>query len=290
MSQTVERLIAILPNKNRRLHAGYSLILVIGVIAAFILLGDRTNIYSVKGTTQALTIVTTSSDINEWEIQGGILVAEDLFMEPVLLSAEKAFRFSAGSKIRFTAVNEPDQNHVLITTRDSKLSGALIDNSSETALAGYVEVLIPVAQNLVLPFEGKAFMGEDVGEGVESLLLNGEVSILESRFLSSGRYQGETFTLDTGDRATIIDLKGEHVSKGFVRITDSDAFYFSVVSEGDGVQVTRFGNEDLTLTPSIWTRVTKDPIVAAITSLFALMFLLLEFSLLVKQTIKNKES
>ena len=156
-------------------------------------------------------------------------------------------------------------------------------------LSGYIELLVTVSSNLVLPFEGKALLGEDVGRDVDSLLLDGEVSILQSRFMSPRRYQSVTYTLDTGDRATIKDVNNEYISKGFLRITDENAFYFSVVSEGDGVQLTRFGNEDLLLTPSIWSRVTKDPIVAAFTSLCALMFLLLEFILLLKQTLKNKE-
>jgi hypothetical protein len=284
-----DRLLAALSLRQKRLNAGYYLIVILGIIAVYILIGDRTNIYSVKGHTQALTIDTTSSDINEWHFESGTLIAEDLFLEPVTLSSERYFTFAANAKLRVTSFNTVDQNRILITAKSTGQSGTLVSGRNSTPLSGYLELLVTISSNLILPFEGKAFLGEDVGRDVDSLLLDGEVSILESRFMSSGRYQGITYTLDTGDRATIVDLNNEYISKGFLRITDENAFYFSVVAEGDGVQVTRFGNEDLLLTPSIWSRVTKDPVVAAITSLCALLFLLLEFILLLKQTVKNKE-
>lgn len=289
MKLSIDRVTAILSLRNKRLNAGYFLIATIGIVAVIILLGDRTNIYSVKGHTQTLTINTTSSDINEWYFDSGTLVAEELFLEPITLSSERYFTFASGTELRITAVNSAGQHKILISAKSLKHSGTLESSDATTPLSGYLELLVNLSKDIVLPFEGKAFLGEDVGRDVDSLLLEGEVNILESRFMSSGRYQGETYTLDTGDRATIVDLNNEYISKGFLRFTDENAFYFSVVSEGDGVRVTRFGNEDLLLTPSIWSRVTKDPVVAAITSLFALMFLLLEFILLLKQTIKNKD-
>lgn len=276
-------------SRRKRLHAGYYLILILGIVAVYILIGERTNIYSVKGHTQALTINTTNSDINEWFFETGTLVAEDLFLEPVTLSSESHFTFDAGTKLRITSFNTANQNRILFSAKSPGQSGTLVSDGEIIPLSGYVELLVTASSDLVLPFEGKALLGEDVGRDVDSLLLDGNVSILESRFMSSGRYQSVTYELDTGDRATIVDLNQEYISKGFLRITDKNAFYFSVVSEGEGVQVTRFGNEDLLLTPSIWSRVTKDPVVAAITSLCALMFLLLEFILLLKKTIKNKE-
>ncbi len=289
MKLTAEKFVAIFSLRDKRLHAGYSLIIMLGIVAAIILLGDRTNIYSVKGHSQTITINTTSAEINEWYFESGILVAEDLFLEPVSLSAEKTITFATDTKLRVTSINRDDHYKILISAKNPDFVGTFKNGNNVTKLTGYIELLLTTSNDLVLPFEGKAYLGEDVGVGVESLLLEGEVSILESRFLSSGRYQGETYALDTGDRATIVDLNKEYISKGFIRITDETAFYFSVVSEGDGVRVTRFGNEDLLLTPSIWSRVTKDPVVAAITSLFALMFLLLEFTLLLKQTIRNKD-
>lgn len=289
MKLTIERLIILLRSQNKKLNAGYALIFVVGIIAAFILLGDRTNIYSVKGNTQAITIDTTGALINQWRFSEGVLVSEEFFMEPIDLSLNRSFEFAPGTKLRITSINNVTKHQLLITGRSDDVMGELIANNTAQPLSGYVEIMLTLSRNFVLPFEGTAFVGEDVGQNVESLLLAGEVNILESRFLSSGRYPGESYTLDTGDRISIVDNDAEYVSKGFLRITQSDAFYFSVVSEGDGVQVTRFGNEDLLITPSVWSRVTKDPVVAAITSLFALMFLLLEFALLLKQTLLNKE-
>lgn len=289
MKLAIEKLTAILRKRNKKLKAGYALIFSVGILAAYILLGDRTNIYSVKGSTQAITVETSDAEINEWVFSQGRLVAEDTDMQAVTLKDERFFVFSSDIKLRITSINDTTQHQLLITSRSDDITGVLFDGNKATPLEGYVEVLLTLSKNIVLPFEGKAYVGEDVGKDVDSLLLNGEISILESRFLSSGRYAGSSYVLDTGDRISVVDKNSEYVSKGFLRVTQNDAFYFSVVSEGDGVQVTRFGNEDLLITPSIWSRVTKDPVVAAITSLCALMFLLLEFALLLKQTLNNKE-
>lgn len=289
MKLTIEKFAILLRSQNKKLNAGYTLIFIVGIIAAIILLGDRTNIYSVKGTTQAITINTTSALINQWEFSEGILVSEEFGMEPIGLSSNISFEFAPDTKLRITSINDVTKHQLLITARSDNVTGELIASNTAQPLSGYIEIMLTLSKNFVLPFEGTAFVGEDVGQDVESLLLAGEVNILESRFLSSGRYLGENYILDTGDRISIVNNDAEYVSKGFLRITQSDAFYFSVVSEGDGVQVTRFGNEDLLITPSVWSRVTKDPVVAAITSLFALMFLMLEFALLLKQTLLNKE-
>ncbi|GAB3000625.1 hypothetical protein [Psychrosphaera aestuarii] len=286
------KLKAILAALHRRilgLHAGHYLILLVVVTAALILLGDRKNIYSVEGISQTITVETSGADINEWFFDNGVLVAEDLFMQPLELQESNTFKFSTNSKLRITSSKNGNDFQLLITARNDKNVGVLVNESESQILTGYVEVLLTISRDFILPFEGKALLGEDVGAGVESLLLEGEVSILESKFISSGRYQGENNKLDMGDRVSIIDNDSEYISKGFVRVTRQNAFYFSVISEGDGVQVTRFGNEEMIITPSIWSRVTKDPVVAAMTSLLALMFLLLEFTTLIKTTLNNKD-
>ncbi len=278
-------------------HVGIGIIFLIVLIAVVILFGNRNSIYSIKGETQTLTIFTSSNPINEWEFSQGQLfylgldLQEETFElgHDIRLSEDDRLTVEPGTQIKVTSVHRQNQtNVVFVMKNDGKVVATLIKDGQQTSLSDYIELTVEITQPLALPFEGTAYIGEDIGTDVDSLLMSGEVSILEQRFLSSGRYQGEVYNLNTGDRAFVTQHGNTTISKGFIRVTDNESFYFSAISEGNEARVIRYGSQDLVLAPSIWSRVTKDPNVAAITSLIALMFLLLECYLIIRETVLIK--
>lgn len=275
--------------RNKRLNAGYILVFLLGVVAALVLYGNRNSNFAIKGTTEIATIITTGNPINAWQFHNGNVFSIESDIESLELSSDSFLDFKPGSEIQISVRSENDVNTVVIAAKNDDVTAVIKNSGKVLNLTGYVDLSITITEPIILPFEGKALIGEDIGEGVDSILLSGEISVSESRFLSSGRYQGEVHTLNPGDRVFVTGSAENDVSKGFLRIENEEAFYFSVISEGDEAKITRFGSEDLIITPSLWSRVTKDPVVAAMTSLFALLFLLLEFTLLLNKTIRKKD-
>lgn len=275
--------------KNKRLNAGYILVFLLGAVAALVLYGNRNSNFSIKGTTEIATIITTGNPINTWQFNNGNVFSFESGIESLELSNDSFLVFKPGSEIQISVHSENDVHKMVIAAKNDEVTAVVTTPEQVLDLTGYVDLTINITEPIILPFEGKALIGEDIGEGVDSILLSGEISVSESRFLSSGRYQGEVHTLNPGDRVFVTGSSENDVSKGFLRIENDEAFYFSVISEGDEAKITRFGSEDLIVTPSLWSRVTKDPVVAAMTSLFALLFLLLEFTLLLNKTINRKD-
>lgn len=271
-------------------YTGIVILVLIVIAASIILLGDRSSIFSIKGNTQTLTIRTTTNPVNEWVFSQGTVFSVSSGPNEYSLSENTPLILEAGNKIIITTFERGGNTTVVINAKkDSGIVATIENPDSDIVLTDYIDITIQITSTLSFPFEGEALIGEDIGDGVDSILLSGEVSVLEQLFLTSGRYQGEIYDLNTGDRVFVTSNNQSVISKGFIRVTSDESFYFSAISEGSEARVIRFGSQDIVITPSLWSRVTKDPIVSAITAFLALMFLLLEFVLLVRQTIKDKD-
>ena len=289
MMLRTEKLAIFLRLRNKQLNAGYILIFLLGFIAAVVLFGNRDSIFSIKGTTETATVISTGNPINAWQFDTGTIFSFQSGIDALELTDDSYLVLKPEANIQVSIHNEDNVNKLVIAAKNDGITATLITPQRQLDLEGYVDLTINVNESIILPFEGKTLIGEDIGKGVDSILLSGEISVLESRFLSNGRYQGEVYDLNPGDRVLVTGHDKSEVSKGFFRIDNSGALYFSVMSEGEEAKITRFGSEDLIITASLWSRVTKDPVVAAMTSLFALLFLLLEFTLLINKTINKKD-
>ena len=271
-------------------YTGIVILVLIVIAASIVLLGDRSSIFSIKGNTQTLTIRTTTNPINEWVFSQGTVFAVNSETNEYSLTEDAPLIIEAGIKLIITAFQQGDNTTVVINAKkDNGIVATIEDPDTDIVLTDYIDITIKITSTLSFPFEGEALIGEDIGDGVDSILLSGEIRVLEQLFLTSGRYQGEIYDLNTGDRVFVTNNNQSVVSKGFVRVTRDESFYFSAISEGSEARVIRFGSQDIVITPSFWSRITKDPIVSAMTAFLALMFLLLEFVLLVRQTIKEKD-
>lgn len=267
-------------------------VLLIALLALLILFGDRNSVYGIKGNTQTLSLSTSPNQLNKWQFQTGEVFTFSDLSCALTLSDNSVLTLEEDVKITVTIQQDQIQNGFLLAVRSDDKSVATISNADKTCvIPSYLELFIAEDTLLTLPFEAHTFIGEDVGVGVDKLLLDGSVDILEKQFFSSKRYIGDTIELNMGDRVWLqepIDKQAQY-AKGFLRFVPESKVYFSVTSQAESVLVERFGSSTLTISPSIWSRLTNDPVVAALGSLIALLFLLLEFLMAFNQLFKNEE-
>ena len=274
--------------RTRKITFGMYFVVTIIVFAILILVSDRNSVFSVNGETQSLSIAMTNNEINQWVFHHGMLFSPWQLDNSIELDDEQTFTLEAGTKVTATVSQQADVAVAILTFRNEQGAVGTLENGNEKLILNdYAELTLNSATSATFPFDGQAFIGEDVGKDVSSLLLNGEVRILEKQLMSSKRYLGDVYQLNMGDRVYIESGDMAVISKGFFRFPVNDAIYFSITSEGDQVNVERFGSSRLTLTPSFWSRMISDPFVAALTSTLALIFLLMEFALVFIQIIRK---
>lgn len=267
-------------------------ILTLGILSLLILFGNRNSVYGIKGNTQTITLTTSSNQLNKWELNTGTVFDMSGHSCSVELSEDNVLALYENIKITITSeIFESKPRFLLIARKHAKPIAKVSTSTASCEINDYLEVTIDAKNLLTMPFEAVTFIGEDVGSGVDKLLLDGSVDILEKQFFSAKRYIGETVHLNMGDR---VRLEEEHnneppYSKGFIRFIDNSDIYFSVTSQAKSVLIERFGSSTITVSPSVWSRMTNDPVVAALGSLFALLFVLVEFFMAFNQIFKKED-
>lgn len=266
---------------------------------SYVLLSERENVYSIKGNTEALTVTFTQDSINQWNVGSALLL--NGFSDNTQLDSlpEDSYFFpNAGSIARISMIEAPQHENQLfiVITSDNKSVGFIETPQGVVDLLDYVEIKLPIARATLLPFKGKTHIGEDVGQGVNRILLSGEVRVIEQQFFKEQRYVAGEYSIDSGDRLVLYkdeQLKEQVSMKGFIRISNNPAFDFTIHGVGKVLTVSRLGSAGYQITPSLWARLTKEPIIAALTTLFATLFLLMEFADLFFKlfiSLKNKQN
>ena len=261
----------------------FLLFIVVGSIG-YILISDRENTFTVRGETENITIVFSNDNLNQWDLSNATLLLDITAPDDLVsLSIDSFFMPKVDTTARVLIRNQESKPSQLIITleSDGESAGEIETADKVIQLPSYAEITIDVNQSRVLPLDGYIRVGEDVGLGVESLLLSGEVSIVEKQFFRDERYVATEHKLDTGDRVELhnsIETDSLAKAKGFIRMTPSNPLAFTIHGEAKAVKVHRLGSNSYHITPSIWPRITNDPIIAAFSSLLAVIFLLLEFA------------
>jgi hypothetical protein len=299
LSSTTQSAVISLKNQTSRFNK-FKLIflIVIVLLVLFVMLWPRDNVYSITGDTEAITIVFSEDAINQWDISGAIYNNgfPDENNKSDLLPEDSYFFPNKDTTARVSIIKALDRsNELLIIFTSSGASTGYIESSEGTIeLLDYVEMKLPIEKASLLAFEGETHIGEDVGQGVDKILLSGEVRIIERQLFRDKKYIAGDYLLDSGDRLTLYkddSLKNHTNMKGFLRVSDKTSFDFTVHGEGAVLLVFRLGSADYQITPSVWSRISKDPIIAAITTILATVFLLMEFlDLLLRFVLKPKDN
>lgn len=286
----------LLVRKNRFSQRGIKWAFILGMltIISTLFLSGRENIFTVNGEVESANLTFAENRLNKWNITGASIITDLDSLEPMLLQQEESY-FSP-SKGAMATVNlskgTKTREIFIVVTSEQDSVGVIESEDGSLTLGAYIEIVIPLEYARILPFVGAIQLGEDVAVGVENILLNGTVKIIEQEFLGDGRYVAGEYNLDRGDRVELyLDEKLTQTSqvKGFMRLTDNNVIAITVHGVGEVAKIERLGSAGYKISPSVWARLTHDPLIAAITTLFATLLLLMEFSELIVNLSAKKE-
>ncbi|MFC1520330.1 hypothetical protein ACFL6Z_11530 [Pseudomonadota bacterium] len=270
------------------------LILSMMLMMSVLFFSGRENIFTVSGQVESVTLTFASNQLNKWNISGASLLKGFNDFEPQRISQQEVYFSPAeGATAMVSQTLSIEMSEIfIVVSRDEGSIGVIETEDGIENLGVYAEFRIPLEQARIFPFVGAISLGEDVAVGVESILLNGTIKIIEQEFIGKGRYVAGEYSLDRGDRVELFqDDKLQHTSqvKGFMRLSKGNPI--DIISHGVGevAKVERLGSAGYAISPSVWARLAKDPFIAAVTSLFAILLLLMEFTELVFNISTRKE-
>lgn len=254
------------------------------VFIGYVLGAPRENIFTVNGDTESITIEFSANNINQWNVSNASVLLDVTEPENLLeLSSESYFipQNLTTARIVIKPYGKEQYAFVISAETDNASVGQIETPNEVIDLPAYAEISVPITYSKILPFDGRVRIGEDVGIGVENILLNANVQIVEKQFFMDDRYIAATFSLDAGDRVSLFQNSSKQRladTRGFLRMKQSDGFAFTIHGEADVLRVDRLGSDGYSISPSIWPRLTSDPIMASITTLLATLFLLVELT------------
>lgn len=134
-------------------------------------------------------------------------------------------------------------------------------------------VTLTASSTLTLPLAGHAAIGETVfsqATGTSPVLIDGGVEVFGLEAFGRNRFAAGRVELDAGDRLQISrdgDTAGGH---GLIRV-ESGRPGMQVVfhADGDKARIVRFGTAGYELSPSLWARISSDPLYQALLALYA---------------------
>ena len=265
------------------------------ILYAYVLFADRETIYTISGETEHMEVEFAQDIINEWNVSKGFLVTNILTNDSIKLPDDSYLFVDNLSSVQISIIESDAFTRTLVLSLNNQNGpiGVIETPDKVIELSSYAEFSLPINNSFILPFYGRVYVGNDVGRGVNNILLSGNVRIIEEQLLNDGRYVAGDFPLDIGDRVELFtDSQMSEISKvkGFIKITDNKSYEFIVHGVGDIVKVERLGSSGYEISPSFWYRITNDPMVAAISSLIAILFLLMEFTALLLNNIKRSNN
>jgi len=198
--------------KNKTFQFRHLIIIVfLVVLITMILVVDRENIFTVTGKTEAFSISLSDSPINHWNISNSLLMKDILESNnEEVLPVDSYYFPSKGTSARIQIVREKKPYLLIVLTNDIGSSiGEIETTDGIKKLADYAELKIPTANPIMLPFDGKVRMGEDVGVGVDKILLSGSVRVVEKQLFDDANYVSGEFQFDAGDRIELFLDKEE---------------------------------------------------------------------------------
>ena len=287
-------LLALFNQKGRSLFSKRIVFVISFVgILGIIFLGNRESIFTVRGQTEVFNVQLTGKTINNWNISGATLIPDVLFpSEEIQLGDDSFLNALSNTEVSISSVSTGNTESLFMTLENTDSVGSIVSTGNIIQLSNLVEILIPISSSKIIPIEGFIRVGEDVGDGVDKILLSSNVRIIEKQFIQDDRYTAGNFELDSGDRITLFEDFGENklaVSKGFLRIKPGENMEFTFHGEANSLRVERLGSHGYTIEPSIWPRLVNDPFVAGLTTIFATLFLLMEFAELFARFISGKK-
>lgn len=268
---------------------GALVLLLVGVLV--IAFWPRGKIFTLDISTEIVSFQITDPLFSEWDVAGAALWL-DVFSDEVTEAA-----LAEGAML----VLNPDvrvelQRHgvgplrIKLECIDCIIGTIEREDAPSIALRDWAVLKLPLANKpVVLPFRGVLNIGDDVARSVDSILLQGKVSVVEEKLFTRGHYTAGEETLDPGDRVQLWQRNkaGETVPgrlDGFVRAEPEQQFSEPVNAlnllahgQADYARVERFGSAGYEIRTQAYVRFLNDPVLGVLLAALASLALLLEF-------------
>ncbi|MCB1800122.1 MAG: hypothetical protein KDI82_00395 [Gammaproteobacteria bacterium] len=264
------------------------------VLVMLLVLWDRAKIFTFEIATEVVSITITDPVLSHWQV-GRATLLDDPFDDAGsrVLDEFSLVTITPGTQVRIQR-HGVQEVHVRLQRADGESAGAITPSTGDAMKIGEWALLriVPDKLPIVLPFRGLLAVGEDVGPGVSSLLLSGDISVIEAQAIGRTHYVAGNQRLESGDR--VIPMHAETLLRpgptkasmdGFIRVEPAQGFsdptdglLLVAHGEADYVQVDRLGSAGYEIRASRWARFLHDPLLAAIVAIMTLLILMIEFS------------
>ncbi len=284
-----------------------SLAIFVGLIFISLLVTDRNNIFTINAVTEKARFIVTDPLLSEWSISGANFLdnqdKEEDERNP--LGEDTILIIETGTDVEIVRHGIQKVSITLRANNNKSTTGTLITNDgSEIHLGPWASFHItPLVKPLILPFSGHLIVGDDVTVGVSSVLLSGQIGVVEEQLLNNTRYTAGSEMLDTGDRIHIWKINNESgsslspaVMNGFIRIepTQQDqyteaqnAMHLIAHGQASYVEVQRLGSAGYTIRAPKWARIMYDPFIAFLATFGALLLACVEIYSKTKEIISD---
>ena len=276
------------PGTLRALTPG---LLLLGLLLGMLLVAfwPRHRLYTLNIVSEIVSLVVTDPLYAEWDLQGAAAYLDpwteqahsDSLPEGTLLQVNRGVQVElqrhGGGPLR-----------IRLSAEQGGVGRLLGDAGRNPDLGAWALFILPVSERpRLLPFRGQLTIGDDVTNQVDSILLEGRVSIIEEKLFSHGHYTAGEGLLETGDRVRLWSRAaaapgGQAASQldGFIRAAPQAPFDepMRLIAHGqvDFAEIVRFGSAGYEVGTQAWTRFVNDPVLGVLLAMLASLALLLE--------------
>jgi len=136
-------------------------------------------------------------------------------------------------------------------------------------------VALPGGAATTLPIAGRAVVGDTVfSQSVETspVLIAGHVQVFGRYVIGRNRFAAQQAPLDSGDRLEIDYSSTARGGHGLLRIqADRPGVQVVFHADAETVRIIRFGTAGYELSPSLWARVSADPLYQSLLAIYAVL-------------------
>jgi hypothetical protein len=263
------------------------LALLLGVV--LVAFWPRNKIYSLDISTEVAGFVITDPRYSEWDLSGAAVWLDPFEDSPTIGTLEQGALLALNSDVRVEL-----QRHgvgpirIKLECQGCTIGSIQSDDHEVIPLDEWAVFKLPLNDApLVLPFRGYLSIGDDIASRVDSILLQGMVSVVEEKLFTKGHYTAGEEALDPGDRVQlwVRDSEGgKDPSRldGFVRAEPHNfsealnALQLVAHGQADFARVERFGSAGYEVRTQPWMRFVNDPVLGILFAALASLALIME--------------
>lgn len=273
----------------------------LALIVLALFMDGRDRIFTLDAVTETASLVIADGAFSEWRVGGADLFDDPFTPEDAAISLPENAYLLIRQDTRVEIQRHGIQDIKLTLRATDGAVGSVVSPDADDRLLGSWASLTMSSDSrpLVWPFRGTLNVGDDVTSGVDSVLLQGTVNVLEEQLIRGTRYNAGTSELDRGDRVGFWKENEEAVVEGFFRIEPTNQERFTealnaiqLVAHGsaDHVKVERLGSSGYQIRATSWARFLYDPLLSFLAGLGALFFAAIEIYSNVREILRDAAS